>query len=370
MSSRGSFLFGLGTGARKSLVLLWSAVFLCSLFLQYIVLAAPAPALAINPNVFELDGNVENQAAPGDDWNAVKNGSDSAFETLFINDPINGNGDKYFDGGQTKDVTDIPSWQWTTTSQVQDKNDIAHAYAAAYHDGGHLLVFVGLDRYASNGAGQVGFWFLQGGFGLKGGPASGTFDGSHQIGDVLVQIDFENGGASPVARVYKWTAGGLTLIESGGSCADSTADAQCAIASTGTTDPAWLFDDKFAGGTDNLIPAGGMVEAGVDLTDLGLDGGCFASFVAETRSSPSVDSTLSDFAFGSFPLCSKPDITTHVRQGGDRHLRHQQGRVRVRPRGSHGRQRDRRRQRQVLRLPRRQRQPGLLDRRRPGRRIR
>ncbi len=55
----------------------------------------------------------------------------------------------------------------------------------------------------------------------------------------------------------------------------------------------------------------------MDLTDLGLDGGCFASFVAETRSSPSVDSTLSDFAFGSFPLCSKPDITTHVRQGGD-----------------------------------------------------
>ncbi len=317
MRSRGSFMFGLGAGARKSLVLLWTAVFLCSLFLQYVVLAAPAPALAINPNVFELDGNVENGAAPGDDWNAVYNGSDSAFETLFVTDPINGNGDKYFDGGQTKDVTNIPSWLWTTTSQPQDKNDISHAYAAAYRDAGHLLVYVGLDRYASNGAGQVGFWFLQGDFGLTGGPAAGAFTGSHQNGDVLVQIDFENGGASPVARVYKWNNGGLVLVEASGSCAVSIAEDQCAIASTGTTDPVWLFDDKFAGGTNNLIPAGGMVEAGVDLTALGLDGGCFASFIAETRSSPSEDSTLSDFAFGNFALCSKPDITTHVRQGGD-----------------------------------------------------
>jgi uncharacterized repeat protein (TIGR01451 family)/fimbrial isopeptide formation D2 family protein len=307
----------MGAGARKSLVLSWTALFLCSLLLQYMSLAAPASVLAVHDDgLFELDGNVENGAAAGDDWNAVFNDNDAAFETVFVNDPVNGNGDKYFDGGSTKDVTDITSWLWTTVSQPQDKNDIAHAYAAGYRDDGNLLVYFGLDRYASNGAAQVGFWFLKGGFGLTGGPATGAFSGQHQNGDVLVQIDFENGGADPVMRIYEWN-NGLDLVETGGSCATTAnGDARCAIAAEAATDPAWTFDDKFDAGASNDIPAGGMVEGGIDLTALGLDEGCFASFVAETRSSPSPDSTLSDFANGSFSLCSRPDIATQVELDG------------------------------------------------------
>ena len=310
--SRG-ILYSLGAGARKSLVLLWTAVLLCSMLLQSMAFAAPAPALALDPDVFELDGNVEGSpSVAGDDWNNVYNGGDSAFETVFITDKINGNGDEIFTGGDTKDISNIPNWLWTDTVQPQDKNDISHAYAAAYRDGGDLIVNVGLDRYASNGAGQVGFWFLQGNFGMA---AGGSFNGSHAVGDVLVQIDFENGGSNPIARVYKWTGSGIALQSSGGSCTTSTAGTECAVASTSPTNPAWPYDDKGTGGADNDIPAGGFVEAGINLTDLGLDGSCFASFLAETRSSPSESSTLSDFAFGSFALCSKPDISTHVRQG-------------------------------------------------------
>ena len=44
MKSRGSS-YELGAGARKSLVLLWTAVLVCSVLLQY---AAPAPAIAAN----------------------------------------------------------------------------------------------------------------------------------------------------------------------------------------------------------------------------------------------------------------------------------------------------------------------------------
>jgi uncharacterized repeat protein (TIGR01451 family) len=317
----------MGARTRRSLALLWAALLVFSLVAQSASFAAPAPALAVHDEaLFELDGNVENQATPGDDWNAVYAGTDSAFETVFLTDGINGgNGpdgtkDKYFDGGSTKDVTDISQWLWTTVSQPQDKNDIAHAYAAGYDHDGDLIVYFGLDRYASNGAAQVGFWFLKGNFGLAGGPATGSFVGTHQDGDVLVQIDFENGGSNPVVRVYEWqgagVAGSLALISTGGSCATAAAgDLRCAIASTSSTNPAWPFDDKFDSGTDNDIPAGGMVEGGINLTDLNLDDGCFASFLAETRSSPSEDSTLSDFAFGRFSLCATPTIETQVRQG-------------------------------------------------------
>jgi uncharacterized repeat protein (TIGR01451 family) len=306
MKSRG-YVFGVGAGARKSLVLFWTAVFLCSLMLQSVA----APALAVhNEGLFELDGNVENQAAAGDDWNAVFNGNDDAIETVFVNDPVNGNGDKYFDQGGSKDISDIPNWLWTNVSQPQDKNDIAHAYASAYRSTeDHLLVYFGLDRYASNGAAQVGFWFLQDdNFGVN---DNKTFGGQHEVGDVLVQIEFENGGANPVLRVYKWTANGLSQINLA-----NLSDAGTAVAATASTNPDWSFDDKGAQGASNDIPAGGMVEGGIDLTELGLDKGCFASFLAETRSSPSEDSTLSDFALGSFALCAKPKIETHVRQAG------------------------------------------------------
>ena len=62
MMSRG-FLYALGTGARKSLVLLWTAVLLCSLLLQYAAIASPAKVLANATGDktlggFEIDGNL------------------------------------------------------------------------------------------------------------------------------------------------------------------------------------------------------------------------------------------------------------------------------------------------------------------------
>jgi len=300
MMSRG-FLYALGAGARKSLVLLWTAVLLCSLLLQYAVIATPSAVLAVHDEgLFELDGNVEDPAGGGDDWNTIFGVAPTATK-IFLEDPVNGLGDKYFDGGSTKDVTDINQWAWTTVSQPQDKNDISDAYASSYKKDGDVIVYFGLDRYASNGAAQVGFWFLQSDFGLVGGPASGTFSGKHVNGDVLVQVDFENGGANPVVRVYEWQ-NGLQLVSTGGACGASAGDSRCAIASTGITNPAWQYNDKGSPGLDDDIPAGGFVEGGINLTDLGLADGCFSSFMAETRSSPSPESTLSDYAFGNFAL--------------------------------------------------------------------
>ena len=52
------------------------------------------------------------------------------------------------------------------------------------------------------------------------------------------------------------------------------------------------------------LPSPTFSEAGADLTGLGLEIGCVAAFVAESRSSPSVDATLKDYAVGSFPACA------------------------------------------------------------------
>ena len=147
--------------------------------------------------------------------------------------------------------------------------------------------------------------------------AAGTFTGKHVNGDVLVQIDFENGGANPVIRIYEWQ-NGLTLVSDGRLCAVpprvTTAAPSPRRASRTRTGSSTT---RAQPGLNDDIPAGGMVEGGINLTALGLDDGCFTSFLAETRSSPSPESTLSDYAFGNFELCAKPEIETHVRQQGN-----------------------------------------------------
>ncbi len=59
------------------------------------------------------------------------------------------------------------------------------------------------------------------------------------------------------------------------------------------------------------------MEAGIDLTNLlGANGGCFTTFLAETRSSQQITATLKDFAGGSFSTCAPPTITTTASGNG------------------------------------------------------
>ena len=304
--SRGLWTF-MSARTRRSLTLLWTALFVCSLALQYVQLAAPALTLAADlPDTFELDGNPQDSATAGDDW---QGGTGGAFASAFIDD-VTGLGDDIFTEGGSKDVNDITEWEraQSATTSVQDKNDIDHAFAAAYNAAdGDLLVYFGLDRYAQNGDAQVGFWFLRDQIDISGS----SFGAQHSVGDVLVQIDFENGGTDPIARVYEWNGSGITLVSSGASCASVGSGDRCAISNTATIPSAWSFDPKT--GADDTYAPGHFVEGGINLTDLGLDDGCFSTFFAETRSSQSEDSTLSDYAFGSFPLCETPDIATQVK---------------------------------------------------------
>ena len=306
--SRGLW-FSMNARTRRSLTLLWTALFLFSLALQSVTLATPTSVLAVHDEgVFELDGNALDSASAGDDWAAVFGDTDAAFASVFTTDAV-GAGDNMLTGGGSKDVTDIPQWQ-LTSGTVQDKNDIAHAFAAAYIAGADndLLVYFGLDRYAQNGAAQAGFWFLRNPI----SPSGSSLGTSHSVGDVLVQIDFENGGTNPVARVYEWTASGLNLVSSGASCTAAGADDdRCAISNTANSNTAWSFNPK--SGANNVYQPGHFLEGGINMSDLGLDDSCFSTFLAETRSSPSEDSTLSDVTYGSFPLCMTPDISTQVK---------------------------------------------------------
>jgi uncharacterized repeat protein (TIGR01451 family) len=312
----------MGARTRRSMALSWSALFVLSLLMQYFSFALASPALAVHDEgLFELDGNAVNQAAAGDDWDQVNAGTSSAFQTEFIADAVNSTPlEHLFQGGGSKDGQPISAWKWTSGPGVQDKNDIEHAFAAAYtvsggERDGHTVVYFGQDRYAQDGDAFVGFWFFKGPVGEN---ADGTFSGAHQNGDILVQVNFTNGGVIQDFLISKWNNGALLQIDSGVECtAALTNDDACGKvngAAIGEIAAPWSYTPK--SGTANNIPEGGFFEAGIDLTAEGLDSGCFSTFLAETRSSQSLTSTLSDYAMGSFSFCVTPTIATQVKHDG------------------------------------------------------
>ena len=88
-----------------------------------------------------------------------------------------------------------------------------------------------------------------------------------------------------------------------GSASLPAGDDACAIVNNAQDAPntaPWPFTDK--SGSTTFLP-GEFFEGGINLTDLGLGGECFASTLAETRTSTSPTSVLKDFTIGPFGDC-------------------------------------------------------------------
>jgi uncharacterized repeat protein (TIGR01451 family)/fimbrial isopeptide formation D2 family protein len=296
------------------------------------LLSGPQTALAYvgDSTTFELDGNAYH-AGSSHDWDQVyadRNGppfsNSDANNVVFATDTV-GAGDDILTGGSTKDTIDISSWLWNQTSStsVQDKDDIENAFAAAYTaTNGHTVGYFGLDRYSISGDATAGFWFFKNDIGKTNTASQGgfQFSGQHAEGDILVVIDFVNGGSQGEATVYYWHNNALVLKTTGGECDGSNQEA-CAITNIQDENSPWSYTPK--SGTAGVFPAapikqngsqgaGAFYEGGIDLTALGLDTGCFSSFMAETRSSQEPTSTLSDFVLGNFSFCAPPTIETQV----------------------------------------------------------
>ena len=57
-------------------------------------------------------------------------------------------------------------------------------------EGGDTWVYFGADRFDAEGDAQIGFWFFQDEIGI----ANGDFTGEHVDGDVLILAEYTNGG--------------------------------------------------------------------------------------------------------------------------------------------------------------------------------
>lgn len=275
--------------------------------------------------VFELDRNAINGGAAGQDWDDVFAGTDTADASVFVHD---GEGPTIFTQGGSKDDLDTTNWLHKTGSSP-DKDELLDAFAARYGD----ILYFGADRTANNGDAVMGFWFFQQEITAL---PDGTFGpGQHEDGDILVLSDFSGGGGVVTIRVFRWNGPGGSIPGSGsingtldliagttetpadcvGPPSVPNNDLFCATVNTNVEVAPWPFDPKVGG--PGFFQTGEFYEGGIDLAFLGLGDACFASFLAETRSSTSIDAQLKDFVGGIFEHCESSIKTTPVDANGD-----------------------------------------------------
>lgn len=285
--------------------------------------------------LFQLDGDPQDAtlATAPDDWETLKSSTakDAGFVAKTAIPIVDGESPAdttYFTGGGSKDVRDIGAWQYSSNDVAPDKDEILNAGAAAYKvdtdDNGvkELIVFFNADRFANDGDSQIGFWFFKDDVHPDG---SGRFTGEHKAGDVLVLSDFSQGGTIANLKAYEWIGGKNPLKElnAGSGSVDCEASGHnanvCAVENDGNTNAIWAYTPK--SGSANVYPTGSFLEGGINVTKLVPSGQpCFASFLAETRSSTSPTAQLKDFASGSFPVCApKTELTMSKSPTGAHH---------------------------------------------------
>jgi len=281
-------------------------------------LAFMRPAAAVHQSVFELEGNVADDSGSGApfDWETFFDSTGGRTLPLpagFLDSGFDADhafpDTSTFTGG-SKDTLDISRWSCTDSNNLGGKFDIVNAYSTIYEAAnGDLLLFFGIERAATEGDGNMGFWFLKDGsvdcerpLGQNG--KAPAFTGNHVDGDVFVVAGFSNGGTEATVTAYEWSGGATGSLDldnpfvTGALCTSGTHDA-CGIVNTGELDTTWDSPDKNGGDLD----ANAFYEGFVKVPAANVSG-CFATFVANTRSSTSPTATIMDFSRGSFPTCA------------------------------------------------------------------
>jgi hypothetical protein len=252
------------------------------------------------------------------------------------------NGDLFTQG--SKDVQDVSAWTCSQQSNPP-KDELVNTYASAWTAPpgtvgqvapGDTLAFMGLERPNTKGDANAGFWLFK--KSVLCNPATGKFVGAHSNGDVFLVGSFVGGGSSAVLNQYTWsctqvsisdptcanTNGSLVLNKTGAlNCPDDAATTTfCQVTNqqivNGTTTN-WTVNTPWSNIDTGTAGIGGpgFLEIGIDLSQaLGSQSApapCFASFLADTRSSgSSTQASTKDFINGSFPTCGNLSVKKYI----------------------------------------------------------
>jgi hypothetical protein len=264
------------------------------------------------------DGNTGN----GPDWADIFNGNGDKINpsdtAAFIKDDISAGSlldNTVFSGGPgDKNQDHISDWTWTTSS-VPAKDDVTNAYAYSKVSGGHMILYVGIEREDPSGDAHLDVEFYQNTIGLSAGPpcpgggqCTFTFTGGgNKDGDLLASLDFSQGGTFGGLEVRRRHEGVKNNydppVQLGGQGCNA-AGTVCAFTNGGDINGGpWPNYDNH-GAVITTLSANAFTEFGIDVTALFNTTPCFSTFMVKSRSSQSFTATLKDFNFHGFASCN------------------------------------------------------------------
>ena len=271
--------------------------------------AIPGPDWA---DIFDANGNVANMAG--------------GVAAAFMKDDLSPGGTvdrtTYSGaGGSNKNNDQISSWHWDSGS-VPAKDDMSNSYAWAttkvVGSQTHLIVYAGFERIEESGDSHIDIEFFQDEVTLDeevpcDDPGNDLtpcgFVGTRSAGDIVVSMDFLNGGGFGTMSIRKWSGSGYVQIGSRNGEGCNPADTICGFNNGGLIDGGpWPNYDRH-GEEIIMLPRNAFTEFGIDVTAVVGGTPCLTTVMGKTRSSQSFTAELKDFSGPvAFPVCA---ITWH-----------------------------------------------------------
>ncbi len=294
MRSRGTLWAYTSARTKRNLAFLWTALFLCSLVLQYVSLATPVAALAASGlkagtvQGFEIDGDLKSgdgasnpgsipaalvdSLANGDDWLDGASGSGVVDPAVpprsdLVSDPAGANDDDQFIGGAKE--LDTCTWGFDN-GPVTGKDDFKHVMAYAKFVGDAAYFYVGAERIINNGDTHIDFELNKNPWTVFPG-AGGVAKPDRSVGDLFLSLEFANGGSNPEMTVYKVTAVS-DCVQSGKKAGETITVSD--VTKTAGVHSATNFVDLASSGFGYTVPQFEFAEAAIDLSALGINPSC------------------------------------------------------------------------------------------------
>ncbi|MFB9212416.1 beta strand repeat-containing protein, partial [Echinicola jeungdonensis] len=166
---------------------------------------------------FEIDGNIEadsptfgvgdwiNGSGPGGFVFHDNGNPFNGARSKLIKDSFDSSTDEIFSSG-TKALDNPNTWTWTN-SKASSKADINNFfYHIATDSNNDDWLFVGSDRFTTNGQSYIDIEFFQESV-IKN--PDGTFtsngtDAGRTVNDVMITVGYSNGGSNPIIEFYTW----------------------------------------------------------------------------------------------------------------------------------------------------------------------
>src|SRR5262245_19052986 len=222
-----------------------------------------------------------------------------------------------------------------STGSVPNKDEISNVYAISHQVPPNPSVptpndtneiFAGFERVVNNGDSHVDLEFLQAPLNLVPGnkpadfPCAGKFNGHRSEGDLLLSVDFTQGGTVGTQVLHEWVCGDFPAgadkicdpVKNPGKktpphyeLVDNATTLAAVKQTFNGTGPVgcggWACRNANGTQTDTINTVE-LYEVGIDLAAIGFEG-CISTFLPHTRSSQSFTATLKDFEVIQFNTC-------------------------------------------------------------------